>query len=75
MQLHSFCTPNAMQIFWFALHGQKRSECIMSEYQKNTLRVFKLISHTIKTAKMRLYFIEHKTLNAIALQMLCKIML
>lgn len=47
----------------------------MSEYQKNTLRVFKLISCTIKTEKMRLYHIEHKTLNAIALQMLCKIML
>ncbi len=47
----------------------------MYEYQKNTLRVLKLISSTIKTAKMRLYHIEHKTLNAIALQMLCKIML
>lgn len=55
MQLHSFCTPIAMQIFWFALHRQKRNECTMSEYRKNTLRVFKLISHTIKTAKMRVY--------------------
>jgi len=75
MQLHSFCIPIAMQIFWFALHGQKRNEHTMPEYQKNTLRVFKLISGTIKIIKKRLYSIEHKTLNAIALQMLCKIML
>lgn len=47
----------------------------MLQNLKNTLRVFKLISRTIKTEKMRLYLVEHKTLNAIALQMLCKIML